>query len=273
VILAIVVVWLLSGGEEAGLKAPLPSSPDEGTVISEPAQLAFSWSPSDASGATYLFEITSPAAGGPVFLRRSTQSTAMKIDTTLNNGDYAWRVRAVAGTDSSAFSAPRKFTLALPPPVVPRGVVSVSINEPSDLYIDGNLWQRDTRQAQAPFDTGRHIIQVENADASPTTIMDTIDVLEGETLPLSYSMNLKSTPPKPPARPKVGRLRIASVPRGAAISLDGKETGQVTTFTFNDLKPGTYSVRLLPLEGTSASVFDTTVTVVVDSLVIMVHEF
>ncbi len=274
VILAAVGIWYFAGGGGTGIKPPALSSPGEGTVISDAAQFEFSWSAAKAAGASYLFEILAPTAEGHPLVRRTTSATSVKIDTTMNNGDYAWRVLAVAGTDSSAFSRSRKFTLALPPPVVPRGVVSVRINEPSDLYIDGNLWQRDTRQAQAQFDTGQHVIQVENADASPSTIVDTIALVEGATVPLSYQMNIKSgPPPKPPVRAKVGRLRIASSPRGAGIILDGNETGQVTIFTFNDLKPGNHDVRLMPLEGSTAPIFDTTVTVVQDSLVIMVHEF
>ena len=272
VVLVAAGVWLFSGGGGT-IAAPALSSPDEGMVITEPAQMEFSWAATNASGASYLFEIINPTAAGSALVRRSTTATSITVDTTLSNGDYAWRVQAVAGTDSSAFSASRRFTLAMPAPVVPRGVVSVKISEPSDLYIDGNLWQRGTRQAQAPFDTGQHIIQVENADANPSTIVDTITVAEGGTVPLSYHINLKSTPPKPPVRSKLGRLRIASSPRGASILLDGKETGQVTIFTFNDLKPGQHNVRLLPVEGSTAPIFDTTVTIVQDSLVIMLHEF
>lgn len=74
---------------------------------------------------------------------------------------------------------------------------------------------------------------------------------------LEAPVSTPTPPPGPPPTPtnvfEKGSLRVTSVPTGAKISLDGRQTGQVTPSTIGNLKIGSsYSVRL-DLEGYKSS--------------------
>ena len=50
--------------------------------------------------------------------------------------------------------------------------------------------------------------------------------------------------PQTPEPPATGSLDVRSNPLGANIFLDGRDTGEITPHTFNDMAPGTYAIRV-----------------------------
>jgi hypothetical protein len=125
--------------------------------------------------------------------------------------------------------------------VVMAGGISVSSTpRGSGLYVD-NLYQGITNMIVGNLQPGPHTVTVTEPGYQAST--QTVSVLPGQVIPVSFSLVPESSPP-------TGDLRVSSVPSGAVVYLNGNYQGFTPPGDYldiNDLAPGTYSVSLTRL--------------------------
>ncbi|MDQ3265280.1 MAG: PKD domain-containing protein, partial [Myxococcota bacterium] len=93
---------------------PTPFNPAVGSVVTT-ASPVFTWAAAtdpEGEAVSYQVELT---RGSEVKVISGVGGTAAVSAEPLTNGAYSWRVRAVAGGGSSAYSTPSAFSVAVPP--------------------------------------------------------------------------------------------------------------------------------------------------------------
>ena len=134
-----------------------------------------------------------------------------------------------------------------------RAAGSIAVASTPDgarIYLNGTDTGRTTNATLENVPVGDHTVTVKKAgyaDASTT-----VTVADNETAAVSFAL----------AAP-AGSIVVTSSPDGAAIFLDGVDTGEVTNATLTNVPVGTHTVRV-ELEGYQAA--EETVTVKVDEV-------
>ncbi|MCK4372531.1 MAG: PEGA domain-containing protein, partial [candidate division Zixibacteria bacterium] len=146
--------------------------------------------------------------------------------------------------------------------------LEISVNPLGDLYVDDSLIRLSTDAEIVDVDTGRHIVRVENRRASNPIIIDTVHVVADEARRLDYTFTMPK--PKPPPQEKKVQVRIASIPLGSTIYIDGKRQAKPTPFTYY-LKKGKHRIRLEHGDGAERLQRDTTINAVGDTLTLFLN--
>jgi len=144
-------------------------------------------------------------------------------------------------------------------PIVETTKPSVSINsDPPDakLFIDGKF-AGYTPFSSANLLPGSHEIKLEKKEFAPAS--DFLKVKKGETASITLTLSPLAPPKeeaKPPAAPipeappaPSGKILVDSQPRGKAITVNGKEAGQITPFELTALAAGEYSIKVSEING------------------------
>jgi hypothetical protein len=135
-------------------------------------------------------------------------------------------VSVVAGSTVNA-----EFTLVLIPTTGSIAVNSTPVG--AAITLDGSETGQVTPHTFDALTPGEHTIAVNLAGYEPAT--QTVAVVAGSTVNAEFTLVLI---------PTTGSLAVNSTPSGAAITLDGSETGQVTPYTFSELAPGEHTVAV-----------------------------
>ncbi|MFA5002423.1 MAG: PEGA domain-containing protein, partial [Methanolinea sp.] len=135
-------------------------------------------------------------------------------------------VAVVAGSTVNA-----EFTLVLIPTTGSIAVNSTPVG--AAITLDGSETGQVTPHTFDALTPGEHTIAVNLAGYEPAT--QTVAVVAGSTVNAEFTLVLI---------PTTGSLAVNSTPSGAAITLDGSETGQVTPYTFSELAPGEHTVAV-----------------------------
>ena len=186
---------------------------------------------------TGSISVTSSPGGAEISLDGS--DTGKMTPFTLDNitpGDHAVTV-SLAGytpdsmtvTVSAGSTSPADFQLVL----IPRTGSLVVTSTPSGaaISIDGIDTGNVTPFTFSPLDQGSHIVELSLAgyqNANKTVIV---------TAGGSTTADFVLVP-----LPTTGSLTVTSTPAGAAISIDGADSGKLTPFTFNNLVPGDHAI-------------------------------
>jgi len=121
------------------------------------------------------------------------------------------------------------FSVNIPQPV---GNISVTSNPPgAAIAIDGNDTGLITPATIEKIPPGTHSVSVTLSGYQSSS--QTVSVSADTTTQAVFSLV---------QIPKVGSISVTSTPSGAAISLDGTDTGNVTPFTLDNLVPGSHTV-------------------------------
>ena len=125
---AALILTVVPAAEAAKLKAPATSAPAKGAVVETVP--SFTWR-SVRRAAEYEFQVAADAGFGSVVDKGSfrTRNTAATLKTSLANGTYFWRVRAITASDKAGrWSRPRSFEKAW--------MRAPELLEPSDALAD-----------------------------------------------------------------------------------------------------------------------------------------
>ncbi len=152
---------------------------------------------------------------------------------------------SMAVTVIAGETAPADFQLVAIPQT---GSISItSTPEGAAIALDGNDTGSVTPFTLGNLVPGDHTVAVSLEGYNPASM--TVTVTAGETAPADFQLV---------AIPQTGSISVTSTPEGAAIALDGNDTGSVTPFTFGNLVPGDHTVAVT-LEGYNSSSMSVTV--------------
>ncbi len=136
------------------------------------------------------------------------------------------------------------------------GTITVVATPSGDVYVDDSLVGRMLDSVSVTCDTGRHIVMVQNENASRPLLADTIMVAADQVVPLSFRFRFPAdddagattqTPPKP--EPEFGYVTVGSSPKGADVYIDNVKKKGTTNRRFK-VTPGRHVVRVeLTLQG------------------------
>ncbi len=129
------------------------------------------------------------------------------------------------------------------PSAVPAttGRLNVSVRPFGDVYVDGVRVREHATSATLTVDAGTRIVELRNPSGTPSVLAETVVVQAGELLSRAFSFDVPVIP-QPPAR-SVGKLTVASDPRGAIVEIDGVAQEDPTPYTYQDLREGSHTVK------------------------------
>ncbi len=238
--------WPQGTDVPAAPEAPQLSTPWHETIIDETNRPTFTWQGSATVGATYTLEYATEESfvGRSLFVGLS--GTSYTTEEDLNNGDYYWRVRA-AGADGqvSPFSEVRVFTIEVPVPVAPTGMLLVTVNSSSDIFVGDSLCQTNSRRYEVETDTGRYSIRVENQRSREKVKRESATVMAGQTARSDFRFTFPQTRPEPPPAALTGDLKVLSIPTGAVVFVDGVLQRDISTPHTLTLKPGQRLIKAI----------------------------
>ncbi len=149
----------------------------------------------------------------------------------MNLAGYEPASKTVSVTAGS--SVPAEFTLVLIPTTGSLAVNSTP--QGAAITLDGTETGQVTPYTFSELAPGDHTVAVNLAGYEPAS--KTVSVVAGSTVPAEFTLVEISNP-------TTGSIAVNSTPQGAAITLDGTETGQVTPYTFDNLDPGEHTVAV-----------------------------
>ena len=182
----------------------------------------------------------SPVTLGTVTLQ-GLKSGSSQVQITVNEIDDD------AGNMVSPTVQPGTFSVIIAQPV---GNVTVSSTPAgAAIALDGTDTGHVTPYTLENIAPGIHTIAVSLAGYQP--VSQTVSVTAGANTKADFALAI--------IPPPMGNISVTSTPSGAAISLDGTDTGKVTPSTLGDIAPGTHVVNV-SLNGYSPSSQTATVT-------------
>jgi hypothetical protein len=135
-------------------------------------------------------------------------------------------------------------------PELPMGNIQISSTPAgAAIYLDNVNTGQVTPFTINDLDTGSYEIRVSKSGYFDDSAV--VNVADGLTATPSFTLTLLSTP--------VGRIFLTSTPAGAAIFLNGSNSGKVTPDSLKNLTPGDHTIKLT-LDGYFDSTFTATVT-------------
>ncbi len=149
----------------------------------------------------------------------------------------------------------------------PQGILEISVKPKGDIYLDDSLLKAGTDAWMHDIDTGRHFVRVENSKAISPVYSDTFSIMADSTQRLNYVFTFPA--PEPP-EVKTVLVRIASIPLGSTVYIDGKRQSKPTPYTY-PLKKGEHRIRLEHGDGAERLERDTTINAVGDTLTLFLN--
>jgi len=226
------------------LSTPVTLLPKEGATITDTDKPKFVWSSVEGDNVSYFLEYSTD----PSFLEGlhyNFRDTINYSPTALANGTYFWHVQAVIanGGPVSNFSQTASFVLnksaASPPPQ--EGIISITVNEPSSIYVDGKLMKAKTTNWKDSFLIGKHKLRVENQASVELKYEETVEVTAGKTIDREFTFTF------PPAN---ADLVVATPGYTAKIFVDGIEHPELTATTVT-LSPGDHLIMVRRVDNES----------------------
>lgn len=181
--------------------------------------------------------VGSDPAGAAVWIDGEDTGEVTPHDFVLVEGDHLVEVRLdghVIGDGPSTVTVDGDEPQTADYELLPAGWLAVT-SDPAgaDVLIDGEA-AGSTTPALLEVAAGERLVAVSRAGwiASPEELA--VSVAIGDTSTAAFTLVAEGT---------LGDLVVTSIPAGAAIVLDGEETGEVTPYTFS-LTPVTHSVAV-----------------------------
>jgi hypothetical protein len=246
VVVGIAIAAFLFWPENVQLTPPNPVSPWNESVIDYTSQPTFVWS-AVPGARSYSLELSPDTSFDNAERFTGIVDTSYKPAQDLANADYFWRLQAHgSGDERSAYSARRLMTVAMPPPEPAEGSIVLSVNGPSDIYVDNTLESRNSRRAEITVDTGWHQVRISNSQSNEKSQSDSVYVGFNQTVTRQIAFTFpQETDNRPPAEPKKSKLVTLSIPPGGVIFVDGiLQEGVHTPYTLT-LEAGQHRVKVV----------------------------
>ncbi len=114
-------------------------------------------------------------------------------------------------------------------PAQVTGTVSLSVNLPSDVYIDGERIGRATTSLNQRLDTGQHVVTIRNDATTARELIDTMQITADEAIERSYELSWAPV-----------SVALRGRPENVAIRIDGG--AERTLPATVSLQPGRYTI-------------------------------
>ncbi|MFZ5980648.1 MAG: hypothetical protein ACOYVF_08430, partial [Candidatus Zixiibacteriota bacterium] len=186
-------------------------------------------------------------------------SSELTVDTTLNDGNYYWRVRAEdADGNRGDFSLVRSFTVATPAPVVTESFVTVKIEPRGDVYLDDKLQKKSTSSLRLTVEPGRHTIKVANDKSNELQQSREIDIIDRADITERFQFTFPEvTTESNLVKVRIG-IKVNGIPvPGGILYIDNEEHHLTTPGTY-ELTAATHIIRgVISFEGETLVKTDT----------------
>jgi hypothetical protein len=199
----------------------------------------------------------SATAGGPAFTLTVDGSnfisgSIVQVDGTARTTTYVSPVRLTAAIPASDITTTRTVNITVFNPAPGGGLsanTSLVISNPlpktgnisvtstpagAAIRLDGTNTGKITPYTFDNQNTGDHKVEVSLAGHYPAN--KTVNVVAGSTASTSFSLV---------QNPTTGSISVRSTPAGAAINLDGANTGKITPYTFDGQNAGDHKVEVI----------------------------
>jgi serine/threonine protein kinase len=220
--------------EPARTEAPVPLIPSDGSTLTEPSEIKFTWASVDGDDIEYTILYDNDSTFVDPHSEGLLTDTVYIIHDDISSGIYYWRVRATSGgSNPSPFSEVYSFTV-VGENIAPMGYLAISINRPSSIFIDGDPVRQNSMALDTSLVVGEYSVRVVNPGSRQKAFEKSVSIAISDTLIESF----KFTDPV-----ETYEVRVSSEPSWADLYLDGVPQSDVTTpFTFNLV--GTHKVRV-----------------------------
>jgi len=261
VVILAVVGYLFWPQGSSTPQTPELSRPWNETILDVSNRPAFSWKGDAAEGVTYTLEYGTNESFAGCTVREGLTETSLTAEAGLENGDYFWRVRAVgADGQKSAYSEVRTFTIEVVQAAAVKGMLLVTVNSASDIYVEDSLCSRSSTRYEIETDTGSYAIRVENQRSREKTRRENVRVQADQTARANIRFTFPEARPEPPPAALTGKLAVLSIPTGAVVFVDGVMQRDIHTPHTLTLEPGRRVIKaILSDEGNQS--LETTITI------------
>ncbi|MGH8014834.1 MAG: protein kinase domain-containing protein [Candidatus Zixiibacteriota bacterium] len=223
------------------LAAPVLFLPSNGSTISASDKPEFGWTSTAGAEGSYLLEYSQSENFSQLSRYDNLKDTVYNPPTGLDNGTYFWRVQ---GKDKnggkSDFSRVASFVLNKPaPPTIPEdGIISITINEPSTILVDGKIMKANATSWEGNVEAGRRLVRLENQSSVEKSLEERVTVNGGERVKKSFNFSF----------PQVStELVVVSPPFPANVFVDGKDMA-VRTPTTLTIQPGSRTIKVVRVD-------------------------
>ncbi len=228
--------------------APELSTPWHETIVDATNRPTFTW---QGEGATYALEYAANENFADGTRKTGLTETSFTTEEEFADGDYFWRVRAV-GDDgqTSPYSEVRSFTVEMPEAVAMTGMLLVTVNSASDIYVNDSLHQRASTRYEIETETGQYAVRAENQRSREKVRRESVQVVSDQTARANFRFSFPQARPDPPPAALTGELKVLSLPLGAVVFVDGVMQRDIQTPHTLHLEPGSRVIKaILPDEG------------------------
>ena len=212
--------------------------PTDDATITNTDMPRFVWNASVEAGGSYVLEHSSNQNFSPAVRNAGLTDTVYNPPTGLANGTYFWRVQGVnKNSQSGDFSRPQSFAIdkTVTPVTAGEGIISITINEPSSVLIDGKMVKTNTKSWEDNIRTGRHAVRVENQASVEKALGATLDVEKGKRASKSFDFTFAK---------KTSELVVLAPAYPSEIFIDGSKYPERTPKTIT-IEPGEHEIKVV----------------------------
>ena len=219
------------------LAAPVLISPVNGSTISSTDRPEFIWNSAAGNNGSYIFEHSPNEDFSRAIRAANIIDTVYNPPTGLASDTYYWRVQGKNNNgQTSDFSRPASFVLnkTAAPPSLQEGIISITVNEPSSILVDGKNMKANSTSWEGKMRTGKHIVRVENQASVEKKFEETVNIKAGETIERDFTFTFPTA---------TADLVVATPRYSAKIFVDREEYPELSATTIS-LSPGDHLIMV-----------------------------
>ncbi len=236
---------------------PVLVSPSDGSRFRSAAPVEFAWRGDIGDQGTYSLEISSSSAFVDSKKYSGLRQGRLTISDLKSGATYYWRVVGMnADNQPGPYSETRSIVLESPDtaisasPVVEQGLLSLTVDQPSDIYINNQLRRDNGTTWQESLPVGTYAIRIQHGPDQRQWLNESLTVVKGRTTSRSFMVPAVAG----------GLLKITSGPSGAHVQITGPTSAEGKTPYSATVEPGTYQIAVTSLDGKQKQ--DSTVKVI-----------
>lgn len=218
--------------------APILLSPLDGSTITSTDKPDFVWSRTVGDGIKYSLEYSNKQDLAQAIRIGDIKDTVYSPKDGLANDTYYWRVQAIDNEGSiseiKGLQASFKLDYGSPPVPAEQGIISIRVNEPSSIFIDGKLVKANASSWEGKVEAGKRKVRVENQGSDEKALEETVTVKAGERFTKDFTFTIPTVETE---------LIVVSPPYPAQIYVDGVLSPDRTPTTIT-LSAGDHNIRV-----------------------------